>query len=200
MKILILLLSITFILTSGCGGSSDENSQTGEISQMDENNQMDDSENKPKEKMEQKKDTRAKPAITNTAPTAKQKPAADSKTAQSGPCAKYSSSCQGDEECGEKYTKCLRPKAGDPETTKVTVCKRSQKTKEEKITLTLNEWTAPAGKNSLLCDFLELENNVKYLIRFATVVKNTCKNNIEERKKELIKVGFSCAPLEDPQQ
>ncbi len=182
MKTLLLLLSIIFILTSGCGDST-ENSEEGAAPSEPRNERTDD-------------DSGSEGDATDTPPVA-QTPAPK---VEKNACAEYSATCRNDKECGEKYARCLRPKAGKPATTEEIVCTRTQGTKEEKITLTLNEWGAAAGDNNLLCDFLELEDNTEYLIQFATVVKDTCKNQRNARKQDLIKVGFNCAPPEEPQQ
>lgn len=181
MKVLILLLSVIFILTSGCG-DSEENSENG-------NGERDDRGGRVERNIENPTTIETPPDPSSTTPT-------ETKNA----CSAYTKTCQNDKECGEKYSKCLKPKAGKPTTTEVIICTRTQGTKEEKITLTLNEWKAASGDNNLLCDFLEFENNTEYLIQFATTVKDTCKNLREARKMELVKAGYNCAPKkEEPQ-
>ena len=184
MKALLVLLSIIFILTSGCG-DSEESSEEG--TPLPE--QRSESTNGGSSGSED---------ATDTPPVAQTPPPEAAKNA----CAEYSATCQNDKECGEKYARCLRPKAGKPATTEEIVCTRTQEgKKEEKITLTVNEWDASTGDNNLLCDFLELEANTEYLIQFATVVKDTCKKQRDARKQELEKAGYNCAPkkMEQPQ-
>ena len=184
MKALLVLLSIIFILTSGCG-DSEESSEEG--TPLPE--QRSESTNGGSSGSED---------ATDTPPVAQTPPPEAAKNA----CAEYSATCQNDKECGEKYTRCLRPKAGKPATTEEIVCTRTQEgKKEEKITLTVNEWDASTGDNNLLCDFLELEANTEYLIQFATVVQAPCKKQRDARKQELEKAGYNCAPkkMEQPQ-
>ncbi len=94
--------------------------------------------------------------------------------------------CVGNEECGEKYNVCLRPKAGPVDTTETVACLHS--TLPQK-TLVLNEWSAPAGQNNLLCDFIE---NKEYLYRFATISRGVCRVAMNNRKKDLISEGYEC--------
>ena len=172
MKILILLLSFLFILSSGCGSESEESSSTSG-----------DSTTNGEETTAGGDNPTGKPVISNNsippAPVTVEVEPPD-------PCTPYAQACKSDKECGEKYLNCLRPKAGDPAKTETVTC---TKTGEVTYTLVVNEWDAKPSTNNLLCDFIE---NEEILYLFATLVKDSCKNDRDSRKAELTKLGYAC--------
>ncbi len=100
-----------------------------------------------------------------------------------------SKTCVSNAECGKKYNHCLRPKAGSPALTETISCTHSDPAGNPPKILVLNEWNSPAGQNKLLCDFIE---NEKYLYRFATVQKQICRADMENRKHALTNAGYQC--------
>ena len=171
MKTLILLLSFLFILSSGCGGESEESSSTSGDSTTNGGETTAGGDN-PIGQPGTSGDLTPAPVTAVVEPP--------------GPCTPYAQACKNDEECGEKYLNCLRPKAGDPARTETVTC---TKTGEVTYTLVVNEWDAKPSTNNLLCDFIE---NEETLYLFATIVKDTCKNDRDLRKAELIKSGYAC--------
>lgn len=174
MKILILLLSVFVIMSSGC------NSETADSQPGNGDTAAD--EAATREQPERQKPRNPVPVPTLTPPP---EPA--------GPCAPYEKSCVLANNCGEKYVKCLRPKAGKPARTEKIVCTKEG---QSKITLAVSEWNAEADKNNLLCDFTEDDDSKRelYLYRFATltVEKPGCKKERDIRKDQLIKLGYAC--------
>ena len=122
-------------------------------------------------------------------PSTNQKPVDSAKVARTGPCAKYPLSCGSDNDlCAQKYLHCLLPTAGDPTATEELVCRKEG----EEITLVVNTWSAPAGKNKLLCDFWENTAEESALWAFATNQIGACKNERDRKKTEWTKAGYKC--------
>ena len=173
MKTLILLLSFIFILCSGCGGETEGGEEDitggGETTKEEGTTGGDNNQSGPPV-FKNNPDPTISPTTPPTTPD---------------PCAPFVNRCKTNEECGAKYNQCLRPKAGDPARTETVVCTKED---SEEITLTFNEWDATGGGTNLLCDTFENDS----LYPFATLVKNTCKNHINQRKQELTKSGYKC--------
>ena len=175
MKTLIVLLSFLFILCSGCGGEDDSLTTGGDDPAGGESTVGGEST----------------AGGDNPTGGGQPDPAAGPSTPTPpepvGPCASYTQSCGNDDaKCGEKYTNCLRPKAGDPARTETVTCTKEG---EETVTLVVNEWDIEPGSTNLLCDFIE---NEETLYLFATLVKNTCKKEQDSRKEELTNSGYAC--------
>ena len=177
MKLLIVLISFIFILFSGCGG--------GEHSSTEDENEsvaLTEHPTDPTDPSDQPVSSLTDdPPIPSTAETVHNL------------CTR---TCVTDAECGEKYNTCLKPHAGDPAKTYTDICTNRS---SSKITLVVNEWDSPPGKNKLLCEFIE---NDRILYKFATVQKEACRKDMEVRKIELVQEGYHCgtpAPIAIPE-
>lgn len=172
MKTLILLLSVIFILCSGCGDEEAEGREgTGEAQTTGGAQTTGEAQTTGGDQPDGSSTSNSGPTLSSTPSTP-------------DPCAPYVNPCKG-KECDAKYNNCLKPKAGDPTRTEIEVC---TKEKNKDLILTLNEWDAKSGSNNLLCEFFEDEE----LYQFATNEKSICKNDLNKRKKELIDSGYIC--------
>ena len=181
MKLLFIFLLFGFTLAcssssvdSAGNGGTEEPAPAGEESTIGDNNESSTIGSDPNLASSEGGDKQATP------PTVK----------RTGPCANYPLSCGDDVKvCEQKYLNCLLPKAGDPVATAQALCKKDE---APALTLLVNKWDSPAGKNNLLCDFWENTPQEELLYLFATNQQTACQNEMDRRKAELIKEGYQC--------
>lgn len=111
----------------------------------------------------------------------------------SGICSQYINACVSNQECADKYTKCLKPKSGEPTLVKTTLCSHATL---PHVTFIVNEWSHSPGTNYLLCTYLQ--NNSLYL--FAVNVKTSCQEKVLQEQNIYKTKGYTCAPQQAPPQ
>ena len=195
MKIFILLLSIFFFTTLfivGCGDSSPNPSVTdgNPTTSIDDGSAIIAT---PEQQLSDTQIPEQGPAPSAPPPSSPASPAFTPAT----DCREYQADCGNNINLCEKKYNCLRAKAGQPSQVTITKC---QKLGQKDITLTLNTWALRPGKNNLLCDLVYyLQGSANEIIEiFAVNNKNSCQNDLIQKKYQLITEGYRCTFLTTP--